>query len=1666
MVLDVVILDQSMKVSITEGNRFKDLIMLSWARQPNTTTHTSQEKPIMAYSLDTSVSFFDFYNPKPKRIKTKKAIKVKQTFHIKSRKPLNKRKNRPLKRSRVHVKSHDLRKLLRIATELNIDLVKQQEKYLVKPTETPFVPHIGTEQDSSFMLGFNQVIAALSARTGQRISDGLLAEFEGIAALFVALRGTVDYTSALATVILYLRKFSDKAVTTQVLQYFKEAFLPQAGNEDPTIAKADWLAMMKNIYTNWTQVKNNKFFGHLSKLMGVLITMEMCKASSLTFSIKDMKLFEPDMKVIHGNAIDVIDAALGSVSFFVDVLSLCWDKKSLRPLLVSDQAALELDFEYAEICSYWELVKNGNLMRFKGITDHEFDRRLEKLATSVNALLPSLRAFDKKLMNDKYMKLLFIKNDYIGLKISSGTRAAPFAIELFGSSSQGKSTIAEQLISAMLTSADWPTDKEFQATYNASDKYMSTWTTDKLVMLIDDVANEKSNFVERPPTRPIIDICNNMPFYANMADLNSKGKIFVEPKIVVVTTNVKDLDARVYSNNPYSIQRRMHIVITVKAKKEFQRIDSNGKCMGINSSLVDASYPKGEQPLFDDIWELTLEHAVPPQDISCQAGYEPFVHNDKPLINVSFKEALNFVIEQHQLHIIAQNNILERMRKRENLATKCNIDGCCQIKGYCATHEKLEPQWGEAIMSNIFNVGKSAISKVSDDIIGSGAAVEALASIAILRAGREFAKRWDWINFVPTPWVENTYFQYMCMASSYESLRWSYIRHSCLNWGLAGMASTCCWRKGKTQFAICATSTLVGCLALQKNMVKTIERKYRNDLLSRNTVGTIIGEMRDKHVSNICKAGGIVAVLYGFSRVYKAWRQTFRVEAHGSLEPKTQMEIDLRDQESNQWTEIVERSLPVQGIAKNTTAKQLKGLVATNLMYGTVICKEGTMAVNCMFVRTNVMLIPQHYFDQEELKITFRKEDPLKGGGMFAAKLSKSMSYFIPDTDLALCYVPSGGSMKLLSRFLPSGEVNRSEFLFMHRNMDGTMIEAQGLGKYCNTGHTNKSFRGIEYDGLTIDTKPGMCGSVLLSKTRPVILGYHLGGQTGTPRGCAGILTLERYKEGLAFLRAQEGVLVTGTAEHFDKEVMGVTILTGKPCHDKSPLRYQPHNSQIEWFGTCPGHSTFKSQGIKTKITKHVEDVMGAPNIYNTPTESPQWMGWQICLHNMATPAIPYNPEILAAAVVDYKSGLSEIFGSDLWKNSRPLYDYENWNGVPGRKFLDRVKANTSVGFPLKGKKEIYLEEIELFGAYTKVVQPTPIIQNEIDRMSGCYKREERGYPIAKACKKDEILTKDKCRIFYSNPVALTFLIRKYFLPLLRVLQFNPKMSECAVGVNSHGPEWNELYEHVLTYGEDRLFGGDYGKYDQKLSSQLLLASLRVLIDFARCCDYSEEDLRVMETMSGDLVYAVIAYNGDLIGLTEGTHISGNSLTVILNGICGSLNMRCYYLSHPRKVPFRDAVKLMTYGDDNIGSVRKDIDNFTIKGASEYLAEYGQIYTMPDKESALLDFLPFEQFEFLKRFSVFHPKLGCHVGALVDKSCYKMLHYYLRDKSPEHSEELACAMNIDTACSEWFNHGEEIYENRREELREVAKRAEISHLCMNLDKTYNDKVLIWKDKYA
>jgi hypothetical protein len=1552
----------------------------------------------------------------------------------------------------------------------------------------------------------------LAQLAGVDLPDWVVSEVEGLVLLFVGLESQTTVQGAVANIMMWVKTHFKQSLIKSVSDYLV-GLLDGPKKQGPLLDDTpNWLKLLKEARTNWHNCVHAEAFAQISRLLGLLVTLGLCKASSVEFSIGEFKIFAPRLQTKHASAFDLIDATVETTLFFIEGGYLCFKTKSIQPLLVSDHSALQLDTAYAGIMSDWDLVRCGNLMKVKGELDIDFGRRLNIISDEFKRLTSTLTGLDKKLVGDKYYKILILQNDYVTFKISSGIRRAPFALLFFGPSSQGKTTAGEQSATALLMSQDLDTDLTRRATVNAGDRFMSTWTSDKLVMKIDDMCNDKSDFVEQSPTRLVLDVVNNECVYANKADLGDKGKCLIEPPLVVATTNKKNLDAGMYSNCPYSIQRRF-ITITCRARTEFQKKHAGKKC-GLDSTFVYEWKEKvGYEEAVDDVWEFDVELAIEPDNLAHVAKYGFVTHNGKKLKGIGMFELLDYLIYAFDIHCKVQNKIVEDAANRLKNMERCGVDGCINIKGICLKHDKLKVyeipkrQFGGKIVNAVKGLVRPRLPTSAMEVLIDRA--EAKVAEAVYKYGKKFVDDFDWVTILPTSIVKP--------FMEAEKGTW---KHSVVQWLYADVIdgdyrqrerafrAICIFIPIYVYFAdleICETKLfgfhLVGaCFLMYLFYIKLIKAKVEKDLreylLDVNfEVEPIIKSVRDDTVKYVCYASAALGSLYVVACLIR--KHYSEIKSQGSLAPRTRAEVEARDNQTNVWSSVVTRSLPISRISKCVTPKVLGGLVSKNLLCFTTEMPSGRLGqMNCLFIKSNVVLVPSHIFDEAgpSLPCSFFKENAYANGGKFAGRLELATSVILKDKDLALCYCPTGGSFRDITKHFPLEDITSSvNFHMSYRHNDGRLEENEGVGSPGVVEVEGSVYRAFGYQKLTRNTFNGLCGAVLHSETNgSVIIGMHTAGVEDTPEGYSCMVNQKELLEGFVVLKQKEGVLLIGTAEKFEKQIFGKEILNEKALpHKKSPLNYLPKESQIEYYGSCPGITTSKTNVRVTPISEHIIEVCGVPNIYRGPEMKPEWKGYQDCLANMSIPAVPYQYEVLELAIKDYKRGLNDIFKSDLWRDARPLTDLENCSGIPSCKFIDAIKLSTAIGYPLSGEKRKFVYEIETqedllnyysevgFGSPTdqemqrledvsnRVVKFVPEIYDEIDRCEACYAAGERAYTIAKACKKDEILPKKKCRIFYSNPIALTYLIRKYYLPLLRVLQMNPLDSECAVGINSHGPEWDEFYEHVTKHGMHRLIGGDYGKYDQKIPSQMIIAALRILIDFAKLCDYTQKDLDIMEAMVGDIAYAVIAFNGDLIGLTEGTHISGNSLTVIINGIVGSLNLRCYYfdnLAH-RGTNFRDNVALMTYGDDNIGSVSETISDFTIKGISEYLGEYGQIYTMPDKESELLDFLPAEQFEFLKRKSVYHPDLDCEVGALVDKSIFKSLHCFMRDSGSPDTEEVAAAKNVDTALSEWFNHGREVYEKRRQEMKEVAHRAGITGFCKELETSYDARVERWIDNY-
>merc|ERR1711981_959302 len=158
----------------------------------------------------------------------------------------------------------------------------------------------------------------------------------------------------------------------------------------------------------------------------------------------------------------------------------------------------------------------------------------------------------------------------LNLKRQGLARITPFGIKIEGLSGVGKTNCATQMAKEICAINGFKYDKGYINTMNAEDKFMSGTNSAQTICIMDDAANTRPEKCQTNPLEKIILIANSVPTPATMPEAQDKGKIVLNHKVLVVTTNKSDLNAGCWSVEPLSILRRMHYHIKMEVKEEYR----------------------------------------------------------------------------------------------------------------------------------------------------------------------------------------------------------------------------------------------------------------------------------------------------------------------------------------------------------------------------------------------------------------------------------------------------------------------------------------------------------------------------------------------------------------------------------------------------------------------------------------------------------------------------------------------------------------------------------------------------------------------------------------------------------------------------------------------------------------------------------------------------------------------------------------------------------------------------------------------------------------------------------------------------------------------------------------------------------------------------------------
>lgn len=1515
-----------------------------------------------------------------------------------------------------------------------------------------------------------------------KMDDVIVEKLEGLVAMYLAMSECVSSTQFMAILTLYVKTHFDKSVTKHVVDMAQTLFVtPQDSEERP-----QWLTMMKDALTDWRLITSNPGFEKISKVITLLVTLGIMKEAKL--NIGGMTIFAASVSKSHVSAFDLVDAVVETVVFFAEGGYQCFLKGSLKPLLFSNSDVVNLEERYIEMLSLWEYARNGNLKKFVGMDEAEFDKKLHTLTNDLeNAYKSCTAGAEKKILSSRWKEISLLLTEFEASRVRGGLRMAPFCFKVFGESAVGKSTFTDVTMMTLLKANGFSAGDDHVITLNPDDKHMSNMRTYVTGIKIDDYGNTKLDYVDLAPSDWLIQICNNIKRYAVMADLANKGKISIEPAVVSITTNVEDLLAHQTSNEPVSIGRRAHVHVDLKVKDEFKKFDELGnKTHMLDPLKVFKRY--GDSDEIQDIWDITVrEIQILGNDTGGKRIAPTFEFiNKQGLTNVDIFTFLKWIIKESKQHFAVQEAVV---KQQTNLAEKlpwcdrCN--GPSQLCDCCEDDEEIEPQFGVRIAdviqkrANKWTDGFNRVSHVAQTRV-EDFAVDTLLEKLNWFESSPFAK---WTNYVPESFLKHDVVVAAMMSTGVDVIK-SDVRSFSYLWLLI----TCFFMYLLHPFI--AVPSFVVYMILYSAIVEYAKSAYYKRLQhERNVMPKLFKRIREQHVKYACGAIAGFGLVWAAVKVVKALRNSISIQ--GNLAPKSVAEIKQRDSEVNPWTVPEPRNPGVEvTVGQND---RMQNRIVKNQWTMSYQVNEVTRHCNAIAIETGYYIMPKHMLPKAPTTLT------LKRAG-YTLKTILDPSRVSTYGDLACFYMANSPDVKSLIKYFSTDYERRcvpATMVFTKR--DGSIMTDRTLWTHTIGVYNGAEYFNGSYYKLTKNTFGGLCMATFFSEgVHKHILGFHLGGIPDTKQGCGMGVVQAELANMISEVKSMSIFHIdTPQASDMTGEHLGKKYSLDGDLHKKSPINYIKEDSAVVCYGNVTGRSTYNSSVIETPISKVVEEVTGVPNTWGAPkfknpiekngyVDNQEWKPWYESLQYSSNPSVGFAGSMVDRACEDYLSDLYDIFqdSEEFWKEDmKPLTTVETISGVDGKRFIDAMKASTSVGYPVGGPKAPHMVFLEA-DEFDNVSEPkifTEKIMSTFDDAMDSWANGKVINAIFGSALKDEPtpLNKDKVRVFQAAPVVLQMGIRKYFLPVARFLSLNPLASECAVGINSAGPEWEELTQHMAKFGKDRIIAGDYSKYDLRMPAQLTQAAFSCMREIANWTgNYSKRDLRIMDSIIYEITNPLVAFNGDLMRFL-GTNPSGQNMTVYANSVVNALLHRlgffhCYPTQESfgpagealrkqlgRDIRFRDVVSLATYGDDAKGSVMEGFDEFNHISFANFLAENDMKFTMPDKHSDPVAFMDDTRADFLKRKNRFDEDLGHTVGMLEEASIFKSLHSILKSKTVT-PEEVA-AQNIDGALREWFFHGRDVFEMRRSQMKEVARRTGM--LCQTLDDDFDTRVQAWKDKY-
>jgi len=268
------------------------------------------------------------------------------------------------------------------------------------------------------------------------------------------------------------------------------------------------------------------------------------------------------------------------------------------------------------------------------------------------------------------------------------------------------------------------------------------------------------------------------------------------------------------------------------------------------------------------------------------------------------------------------------------------------------------------------------------------------------------------------------------------------------------------------------------------------------------------------------------------------------------------------------------------------------------------------------------------------------------------------------------------------------------------------------------------------------------------------------------------------------------------------------------------------------------------------------------------------------------------------------------------------------------------------------------------------------VVRKDVEHLVAEAKQGRRTMHLCIDFLKDELRPLKKVqsvatRVISGTEMDYTVACRMYFGAFMAATFDTFVVNGMAPGIN-HYTEWSILAQALMEKGT-KMFDGDFSRFDSSEQPYMHQAILSYINAWYRMSPtWKKEDENVRTILWLDLVHSrhisgvgnvldtVVQWNKSLP--------SGHPLTTIVNSMYSLISIAWCYVRRVGDYNMWDNAYVCTFGDDNVTSVSDEIsDQFNQVTVAETMAELGLVYTSGKKDAELVPYTTIDDITFLKR---------------------------------------------------------------------------------------------------